>query len=113
MWKTVFQEFIIQNNIKMADNLLSFFVCIAWGIMGLLQLMCYDQLQGNIPKQTMPIWFTCEKTLKVFVFAKNNRFGEACNYNNEPFKPAVTVKEIINLKYDMIKVSHKNKDSLL
>ena len=45
----------------------------------------------------------------MFVFAKNNRFGEACSYNNEPFKTTVTVKEMINLKYDIIKVSHKKK----
>ena len=37
---------------------------------------------------------------KVFVFAKNNRFGEACSYYNEPYKTAVAVKEIINLKYE-------------
>ena len=48
----------------------------------------------------MTIWFTCENTSKSNgLCKKKNRV--ACSYHNEPFKTAVTVKEIINLKYEI------------
>ena len=35
---------------------------------------------------------------------KNNKFCEAFSNHNKPFKRAVAVKEIINLKYKMDKI---------
>ena len=45
----------------------------------------------------------------------NNKFCEAFSYHNEPFKTAVTVKEIINLKYeiDIKKKFHKKQRKVL
>ena len=34
----------------------------------------------------------------------------ACSYLNEPFKTAVTLKEMINLKYEIDKKNHTNKE---
>ena len=36
-----------------------------------------------------------------FTKFENNKFGEACNYHNEPLKTPVAVKGIINLKDEM------------
>ena len=44
----------------------------------------------------------------LFTNFENNKFGEACNYHNEPFKTPVAVKEIMNLKDEMDKfITHK------
>ena len=40
----------------------------------------------------------------VFTNIENNNYGKACSYHNEPFKTAVAVKEVINLKYEMYRI---------
>ena len=45
---------------------------------------------------------------RVLVFAKQKKCV-ACSYHNEPFKTAVTVKEIINLKYENAKQENKKR----
>ena len=47
----------------------------------------------------MTFWFTCKNTSKSNGLC-NKKNSVACSYHNEPFKTAVTVKEIINLKYE-------------
>ena len=48
----------------------------------------------------MTIWFTCEDTSKGNGFCYKKKCV-AISYHSELFKTAVTVKEIINLKYEI------------
>ena len=39
-----------------------------------------------------------------FTNFKENKFGEACSYHNEPFKTPVPAQEIINVKDETDKI---------
>ena len=68
----------------------------------------------TIKKHTQTDYANVTHSLLFFTNFENNKFGEARNYHNEPFKTPVAEKEIINLKDEMDNIiTHKYRKTSL
>ena len=90
----VLQECKIQNNVKMADNIVN--SCLY--DYRVHRDYCNDCVKTNV-KETCPNRLCqCDSCMKrhpgmlFFTNVQINKFGEACIYHNEPFKTPVAVK---------------------
>ena len=102
------QQQKMQNNIKMADNIV--FFCLYY--FRYVVIIAINVWRPTLRKHTetdhdnlIHLW----KDIKKCWYSQQNKIGVASSYHNEQFKTDVAVKEIINLKYEIDKIKFPTK----